>query len=415
MSWRSIATLLAALVLVGLLGWMLGKNGKEAKPPLTVGAPAPVERVGTEESMGFTEVIKQRLVSRTPLGGYVEPLEVIHLTAQTPGRVVYIAGREGVPVMPGQVIVGLDEERLISDYRAAWAHLSGEMSGIQNSQVQLYNKLYGPSTSPMGGPAYDAYDRTTVPFYNGMKSMFPFFGGAPMQAQSDQQRSYANRSQARSDYERQQANVVASQAKIDAIESMMRDHRSIAPFPAVILAKHVNIGDIVQPGQALIDIAQTDRLHAKIEVPSRLVTELHTGMTVPVSIDASSTVEGVVDQIFPAANQAQHTVTVKIALPPDAPVAPGMYASALLPEPPVAGQAIEAPVIPVSAIIYRGSLPSVFVTGRDGKLELRVVRLGEKQGDQAVVLSGLKIGEKVITSPEQNMRSGDSIFESRQH
>jgi RND family efflux transporter MFP subunit len=412
MTRKSIATLIALLTLVGLLGWMLGKGSKSGKEGKSVAAAVMSSDHGGE-STGISEVAQQRMLSRTPMGGYVEPLQVVHLTAQTGGRVAYIAGREGVPIMAGQIIVGLDEERLISDYRAAWAHLSGEMSGIQNAQVQLYNKLYGPTTSPMGGPAYDAYDRTTVPFYNAMRFMTPMFGGAPMQAQSDQQRSFANRSQARSDYERQQASVVASQAKIDTIEAQMRDHRSIAPFPAVILAKHVNVGDVVNPGQALMDIAQTDRLHLKVEVPARLVTELRSGMAVPVVIDGNVTVDGLVDQIFPAANAAQHTVTVKIMLPPDAPVAPGMYASALLPEPPVAGQAVNVPVVPASAIIYPGSLPSVFAVGRDGKTELRVVRLGERQGDRVTVLSGLQTGEKVVTTPPQNMRSGDPVSGER--
>jgi multidrug efflux pump subunit AcrA (membrane-fusion protein) len=87
-----------------------------------------------------------------------------------------------------------------------------------------------------------------------------------------------------------------------------------------------------------------------------------------------------------------------------------MFASAVLPEPPMDGKAVELPVIPASAIVYRGSLPSVFVAGRDGRIELRVVRLGEKQGDRAVVLSGLKVGDKVVTSPKSNMRSGDPAF-----
>ncbi len=411
MTLKSFATLLALLVLVGLLGWMFGKSGKDTKPGLETTSVAPMGQ--DSEPMGFSEVVQQRKVARTPMGGYIEPLQVIHLTAQTGGRVAYIAGREGVPVMAGQMIVGLDEERLISDYRAAWAHLSGEMSGIQNAQVQLYNKLYGPVTSPMGGTPVEAFDRTSIPFFNAARGIVPFMGGPPLQTQSDQQRSFANRSQARSEYERQQATVVASQAKIDTIEAQMRDHRSIAPFPAVILAKLVNVGDVVQPGQALMDIAQTDRLHLKVEVPSRLVSELREGMVIPVALDGDIMVDGLVDQIYPMANPAQHTVTVKIVLQSDAPVAPGMYASALLPEPQVAGQTVDVPVIPFSAISYRGSLPSVFVAGRDGKVELRVVRLGEKQGDRIVILSGLKTGDKVVTSPPQNMRSGDRVFGER--
>ena len=409
MTRKSLAMVAGLLVVVGLLGWTWGKNGKETKPtPVVAAMVAPSD--GEEVSSGLTEVTKQRHISRTPLGGYVEPLQVIHLNAQTGGRVVYIAGREGVSVMAGQIVVGLDEERLISDYQAAWANLSSEMSGIQNAQVQLYNKLYGPATSPMGGPAYEAYDRSTVPFYNAMRGVMPFMGGPPIQTQTDQQRSFSNRSQARSEYERQQATVVSSQAKIDAIESMMRNHRSIAPFPSVILTKHVNVGDVVQPGQLLMDIAQTDRLLLKVETPARLVSELRAGMVVPVTVDGITHLDGLVDQIYPAANKEQHTVTLKILLPPDAPVAPGMFASAVLPEPPMDGLAVELPVIPASAVVYRGSLPSVFVAGRDGRIELRVVRLGEKQGDRAVVLSGLKVGEKVVTSPKSNMRSGDQVF-----
>lgn len=414
MTRKSFATLLALLTLVGLVGWMLGKGSKGATSPASaLTTKAPPAQDETEGVSGISEVVQQRLLSRTPMGGYVEPIQIARLVAQTGGRVVYVAGREGLPVMAGQVVVGLDEERLIPDYRAAWAGLSGEMSSIQNAQVQLYNKLYGPTTSPMGGSAYEAYDRATVPFYNAMRGMTPFFGGAPLQSQGDAQRSFANRSQARSEYERQQAGVVAAQAKVDAIEAQMRDHRSISPFAAVIVAKHVNLGDVVNPGQPLVDIAQTDRLHLKVEVPSRLVTELRTNMVVPVVLDGNTTVDGLVDQIYPTANKAQHTVTAKILLPSDAPAAPGMYASALLPEPPVDGRMAHEPVVPVSAILYPGSLPSVFAIGRDGKAELRVVRLGERQGDRIVVLSGLRTGEKVVTSPPQNMRSGDPVFSER--
>jgi multidrug efflux pump subunit AcrA (membrane-fusion protein) len=106
----------------------------------------------------------------------------------------------------------------------------------------------------------------------------------------------------------------------------------------------------------------------------------------------------------------QRTVTVKLALPPGAPAAPGMYVQALLAEPPGAGEVLASPVVPTSAIIYRGSLPSVFVVGQTGSVELRVVRLGETVGDRVVVLSGLRQGEKVVTSPTPNMRSGDSLF-----
>ncbi|MDD5404354.1 MAG: efflux RND transporter periplasmic adaptor subunit [Sulfuricella sp.] len=405
MTKKTIAAMVALLVVGGLLGWSLGRGGDDNRH-------ASAARVTSEQQAAQTatsEVVQQSLVSRTKMGGYIEPRQIVRLSAQGVGRVVYIAGNEGMPVMAGQVVIGLDEDRLMADYRSAWAHLSGEMSGIQNAQVQLYNKLNGPATSPMGGPAYDAYDRSTVPFYNMMQQVMPLFGGAPMQPQSAQQHSYPVHSQARSDYERQQAGVVGAQAKIDAIEAQLRDRRSIAPFPAVILTKHVNLGDTVQPGQVLIDLANVNELDLRLEIPARLIPELAPNTLVPVVLDGNVTVDAMVDQIYPAANSTQHTVTVKLALPPGVPAAPGMYAVALLPEPHAPGEVISAPVIPMSALVYRGSLPSVFAVGADGKAELRVIRIGERQGDRVVVLSGLKAGDRVVKAPTESMRSGSSL------
>lgn len=396
---------MAGVLTAGMfLGWLLsgGKNDKTSAPKSAALSVAP--------AVDLTEVVQQSLITRMKVGGYIEPSQVVRLTAQGGGTVVYLAGREGQSVEPGQVVVGLDEEREMADYRAAWARLSGEMSGIQNAQVQLRNKLSGPRTSPMGGPAYDAYDRFTVPFYNAMSQMMPFMGsGSPMMPMSSQQYSVVARNQARAEYEKQQASLVASQSGIDQIETALRNRRSMATFPAVILNKHVNLGDTVQPGQVLIELANTDELDLRIEIPARMVAELTPHSMIPVVLDGNVTVDAWVEQIYPAASANQHTVSVKLALPPGAPAAPGMYATALLPEPRTPGEVISAPVIPSSAIVYRGSLPSVFALGADGRVELRVIRTGESQGGRVVVLSGLKVGERVVTTPTDGLRSGNSL------
>lgn len=419
---KPVVFLLAALV-GGIFAWMFKPGAPAVKPGVAAGQMQQPVFAFTPQ-VGVSDVGQQALASRAKLAGYVEARHSVRLTAQGPGRVSYIAAREGEAVMAGQVVVGLDEDSLYPDYRAAWAGLAGDMASTQNAQVQLYNKLYGPQTSPLGGPGYDAYERTTVPFYNMaqglMGNMFPGvaggpnspFGGSgqPMITQSQQQRSYPALNTARTDYERQMAAMVGAQSRIDSLEARMRDRRAIAMFPSVVVAKHVSLGDVVQPGQPLVDLADVNQLDVRIEVPTRLVGQLKLGDTVPITLDSNVTVQAQVAQIFPAANQVQRTVTVKLALPPGAPAAPGMYVQALLAEPPGAGEVLASPVVPTSAIIYRGSLPSVFVVGQTGSVELRVVRLGETVGDRVVVLSGLRQGEKVVTSPTPNMRSGDSLF-----
>ena len=61
-----------------------------------------------------------------------------------------------------------------------------------------------------------------------------------------------------------------------------------------------------------------------------------------------------------------------------------------------------------SAIIKRGSLPSVRVLDEDGKPKMRLIRTGnELDANHVIVLSGLKPGERVLTSEEKPPASWD--------
>lgn len=357
-------------------------------------------------TLGVTEVSAQPGSSYTKLGGYVEPRSTVRLSANGFGRVVYIAGEEGDRVKEGQVVVGLNEDKLQADYKEAWANLSAQMSAMQNAEVQLWDRLYGPPEPTMGGPLYDSYERTLTPFMNSM----PFFGSNTV-PQSREKYRFPNRAQARADYEQQQAQTLATQTRVDAIEALIRERRSIAPFSGVITVKHVSVGDVVQPGQALVELVDAESLDLRLEVPTGLVPLLEQGMPVEVELGNQHRTTATVSQIFPTANPVQRTVTVKLSLPKDAPAAPGMYASAILPGAP--GQSQDTVSVPQSAVVYHGSLPSVFTVKPDGKVELRVVRLGEKIGDRISVLSGIRQGDRVVTAPPLTMRSGDSLFGSK--
>jgi hypothetical protein len=75
-----------------------------------------------------------------------------------------------------------------------------------------------------------------------------------------------------------------------------------------------------------------------------------------------------------------------------------MYAEVMLPD--VSVQVGEVPVIPDSAVLWRGSLPAVYVATDDERTELRLIRLGDYvSAHQVAVLSGLKVGERIYAAP----------------
>ncbi|MGO9392345.1 efflux RND transporter periplasmic adaptor subunit [Rhodoblastus sp.] len=402
---RALAFFLAALAGGFVVLW-LGGHPQQNQPPI----PPAAAGMFFSPQAPVVEVTQMPTAARFKLGGYVEARNFVRLTAQGPGRVTFVAGQEGERISAGNTVVALDDDALRVEYRSAWAALSGDMAAQQNAQTQLYHSLYGARQSPMGGPGYDAYERLFTPFYNMMQ---PFMGGgAPMQSQAQQQHSFPAMNNARADYERQQAGLVASQARIDALDQQLRNRRSVAPYAAVLMTRHVRVGDVVQPGQPLVDLADPDQLDLRVEVPANLAVNMKIGDQLPVSL-SDANVWAVVSQIFPAANTLQHTVTVKAALPPAAPAAPGMYGLAWVAQPGGGGQSETAPFLPNGAIAYRGSLPVAFVVNGAGAVEMRILRLGEVSGDKTAVLSGLQPGEHVVAHPEPDLKSGDSVFGQR--
>jgi hypothetical protein len=81
-----------------------------------------------------------------------------------------------------------------------------------------------------------------------------------------------------------------------------------------------------------------------------------------------------------------------------------MYAEIILPDP--SSRVSGLPVIPESAIVWRGSLPAVFQVVDDGRVRLRLIRIDEYASNGAVsVISGIRTGDKILAEPPSNSRA----------
>ncbi len=376
-------------------------NDSDESTPDTQTNPQAGATNSTPTGLGNYEVLAIRsseLASTVPLAGTVIPRYAITVSASVPGRVVYLAGPEGTGVGPRELLFGLDDEALMAKQRAAWARLSKAVAALQDAHVQLGRQLYSDGFSPRGGMGLPSLmDKFMTEPMAGMAGI----GNPVLERQAEINHSRVGVEQA-------QAAVVEAQSGLDELESALRDKTAIAPGSAVILEKFVEVGEFVQPGQPVLRIADTSDLQIKLALPTRLLMGLSQGMTIPVKIDATdTTINAVLEQIFPSANPQQQTVTVKLKLPPDTPAAPGMYATAMIPD--TGALAIALPSVPQSAVVWRGSQPSVFVVDSTNHAEMRLVRLGDISGESIVILSGLYEGERILAAPPTIMRSGMPI------
>lgn len=333
------------------------------------------------------------------IGGTVVPLREVTLSAQVPGRIEYLAGIEGDWFEPGQVMATIDSDDLQAKRRQAVANISGQTSALQNAQVQYSREFWSPQSRSinkmpgMGMPSmFDTF--FTRPFGSAMG-----LGNPLLDRQADLYSQNSQLSLARS----QQIGAISQLQEVDA---KLRDTKAIAPFDGVIVKKLVEVGDTVQPGQPLYKFADARSLQVQVEVPARLMSGIKMDMVVPAVLDVGNTRINVrVAQIYPMANSRRHTVTVKFDLPDGVPAGPGTYAEVMIPD--VNAPVNVLPVIPKSAVIWRGSLPAVFVHNNENKAELRLLRLGSAVDNSSVsVLSGLRAGERIYTQPSPGMASG---------
>ncbi|KAF0143874.1 MAG: RND family efflux transporter MFP subunit [Rhodospirillaceae bacterium] len=332
------------------------------------------------------------------VGGTVVPYKEVNLSAQIPGQVTFIAGAEGDSFTEDTVLVQIDDAQIQAQRRAALAQITNAEASLRNAQVQYSREIWSPrSNTPNAMPGM------------GMPNMFDQFftrGLSNMMRRSDTGlERYADWYAQGAEVQQAQGALMQARAQLEQLDAKLRDAQLAAPFDGTIVKKIVEVGDTVQPGQPLLQFAHTTYLRIQADVPVRLVAGLEKNMLLPARLDVGGDeVKARVAQIYPMADRTRHTVTVKFDLPKGVPGGPGMYAEVQIPD--TTEPSREISVLPERAVVWRGSLPNVFVL-QNGRPSLRVIRVGSVLGGGFVsVLSGVNAGDQVIVDPAPGLVSG---------
>jgi len=368
-----------------------GGQAAQAAPPYQMNSTMPVQ------PQVVTVGQRQAGVS-TILGGTIVPYREVTLTAEIPGRIEFIAGREGDRFNQGEMLVAIDDDELVAQREQALANLNNMVLALRNSQMQYGREWWAPHSRDinrmpgMGLPSlFDQFFTRNIG--SGMG-----YGNPWLERYTDLYSSGTQMGQAQGQY-------LGAISQLRGIDAKLRDTRTLSPFNGVIVRKMVEAGDTVQPGQPLMKFADLMDLQLAVEVPSRLLGGVSEGLVVPAMLDFNNQYLDVrVAQVYPMGNTQRHTVTVKFDLPSGTSAWPGTYAEVMLPD---TGTRTETLIeIPKSAVVQRGSLPVVYVV-KGERRELRLVRLGASYAEGSVtVLAGLKPGEQVLINPPPGVTSG---------
>jgi len=171
----------------------------------------------------------------------------------------------------------------------------------------------------------------------------------------------------------------------------------IAPYSGVVLARHVELGEMASPGRPLMTGFEPSTLRVVATVPQAEVAAIQAEHKARIEVPSLGRWVDVKSMtIVPAADPRTHTTRIRLELPEGVRgVYPGVYARAHF----VTGRAARL-LAPRAAVLRRSEVTAVYVLDEQGRPRLRQVRLGDAGDESSVeVLAGLKPGERVALEP----------------
>ena len=217
------------------------------------------------------------------------------------------------------------------------------------------------------------------------------------QARSAETRTTAEQLIASSRRRLAQWNVTAAQ--IAALERSRKPNEFLtllSPFDGIVEAVPVDQGRNVKMGDHLVDVADLSTVWVWADFYENELPMLRKGQRLTVTTNSypGERFVGEIALVNPFLDESKRTAKVRINIPnPDRKLRPAMYVNAS-----VEMDLGESLTIPVGAVMPTGSRSVVFVDRGAGRLEPRVVRLGEKFGERYAVRDGLAEGERVVAS-----------------
>ena len=212
-----------------------------------------------------------------------------------------------------------------------------------------------------------------------------------------------------------QETVRASDANLHRLEEMKSFARVTAPFDGVVTARNVDIGTLINAGNGgasreMFRVAKIQPLRIFVNVPQTYVEEIRDGEAAELRVQERP------GEVFPArVTNISHSLDtnsramlVILETPnPGSLLYPGMYAQIRFPS----AQRSARPLlrIPADALMIDKSGTRVAVVDGEHKVRIRSIIVSQDLGSEIEVISGLSVGEMVISNPSDAVQEGAEV------
>ncbi|HKH28507.1 MAG TPA: efflux RND transporter periplasmic adaptor subunit [Sphingomicrobium sp.] len=367
---RTLLIAAGLALIVVLIAFMLMRGGSEEAPPAAAGGAQGGGQIPTVTVVvpGRTEVTRTVTASGALAARRDQPVGI----PGSGGRVTRVLVDAGTWVRAGQVLATVD--RSVQAQQAS--QLAAQVSAAR-ANAELAQNNYERAVSLQGR-------------------------GFVSKAEIDAKR--AARDAANAQVRVTQAQLNATRAEIGRLDIR-------APQSGLILARNVEVGQIVGPGTgALFRIAEGGQMEMRAQLSQQDLAFVRAGMPASVTpIGTGRSFSGQVWQVAPVIDPESRQGEVRISVPYDASIRPGGFAEAR-----IGAGATTAPLLPQSAVLSDDKGNYVYIVNRKNEVERRPIKIGTVSDDGVTIAEGLSGQEAVVLSAGPFLNPGQKVSPKRQ-
>ncbi len=273
--WKVLKWILGSFIVLALV---IGGAGLFLYPQIKEVMQASNGEFGTEVRLHTVE--PGRLVRTITAPGEIEPVRRVQISARISAQIMELPFEEGDRVVPGDIVVKLDDRDLRATLESARANLGAAIARLAGARA--------------------AYTNTVVDWER-MESLYKTSDVSKSELDSADARMKG----AESDRDAAEQNVEAARAEVARIEENLRYAEIRSPINGYVTKLNAEVGEVVvtgtmnNAGTVILEVADLSELIVKTEVDESDVAPVQEGQAARIYINAYSNevFEGVVKKV----------------------------------------------------------------------------------------------------------------------
>lgn len=325
----------------------------------------------------------------------VEAESVIPVILKASGEVKDVYVKIGDEVKEGQVLFTIDQEDLYKNVRALNASYNSAIAASNAAKANYENSKVNVETIEANyKAACELYEMGAISEVEYKQAVASYEYGASGATNS----AYAQWQQA-------QAAVEQARIGLENAREVLADARVKSPIDGVVSNLSVKEKTMLQAGVAPCTIVNADELEINVSVSESVISLIKPGDEVEVVLNSfpGETFKGTLDAVSSASTSGVYPVVIKLENVDDK-IKAGMFGKVIF----STNKKDKTIVIPKDALIVSGEEKYVFVY--EDKKAVRVeVETGIDNGKDVEIISGLKVGDKLIVKGQDYLDDGDKV------